>query len=86
MGKLVARAKEGDAALELLGEAMQQDAAAALAAEAHGALELLRIAVGKQGVSATAVLAAARMVVNGTRAQVLSLVGAGVVEAAAAVL
>ena len=68
MGKLVAFAKESDAALELLGEAMRQDAAAALAAEAHGALELLRIVVGKQGVSATAVLAAARMVVNGTRA------------------
>ena len=86
MGKLVASAKESDAALQLLGEAMRQNAAAPLAAEAHGALELLRIAMGKQGVSATAVLAAARMAVHGTRAQILALVGAGVVEAAAVVL
>ena len=86
MGKLVARAKESAAALELLGEAMRQDAAAPLAAETHGALEVLCNAVGKQGVSATAVLAAARMTVHGTRAQILALVGAGVVEAAAAVL
>ena len=86
MGKLVARVKESDASLELLGEAMRQDAAASIAAEAHGALKLLCITVGQPGVSATAVLTAARMAVKGTRAQILALVEAGVVEAAAAVL